>query len=79
MAGVLTGGRHETQGECHVITKAEIGVTCLQARKYQRLSAGDWKLGKRRMDSPLQREHNSAKSLHFRLLASRIERQTLVF
>ena len=53
MAGVLTGGRHETQGECHVITKAEIGVTCLQARKYQRLSAGDWKLGKRRMDSPL--------------------------
>ena len=61
----------ETQGDCHVITKAEIGVTWLQARKYQRLSADDWKLGKRRMNSHLQREHNSAKSLDFRLLASR--------
>ena len=69
----------ETQGDCHVITKAEIGVTWLQARKYQRLSADDWKLGKRRMNSHLQREHNSAKNLDFRLLASRIVRQTLVF
>ena len=57
MSGVLIGRRpceeRETQGECHVMTKAETGAMQLQAKEDQRLLANQQKLEEARKESPI--------------------------
>ena len=50
MAGILNKRANltqiGTQGECHVMKKAEVRVMLLQAKKHQRLSVSPQRLGR---------------------------------
>lgn len=71
-------GRHrDREGECQVMTKAENGISLLDAKECRRLSASHRQMGRGEegFSYQLPREDGSFQYLDFRLLVSRTIRQ----